>query len=44
MKNIDLNAEDFDANEENALIVYITKSESGNQIYSYDIRKTGRRI
>lgn len=39
MKNIDLNAEDFDANEENALIVYITKSESGNQIYSYDIRK-----
>lgn len=39
MKNIDLNVEDFDANEEKALIAYITKAESGSQIYSYDIRK-----
>ncbi len=39
MKTIDSTTEDFDANEETATIVYITKAEGGSQIYSYNIHQ-----
>jgi hypothetical protein len=41
---IDINVEDFDANEESYSVVYISKITDNNQIYLYDISSDTRQL